>query len=97
LPSGSATNATRSPPGHVRRLADDRGARRAQVPDPRVDVIDVDEELVARAGSGLDAGEHPRRLLGRHRELGAVAAQPDEADRAVGPVRRACSSKPRLA
>lgn len=72
-------------PWHELGLPEDRGAgRRAQVADQRVEVVDVDEQLEARRGAGLEAHQPARRLDGGDRQLGAArAAHADEAGLAL--------------
>src|SRR5215210_4160192 len=82
---GVADEADALAPRHVGGLAHDRRAGGAQLGDGGVYVVDVDEELVARAGPGLDSREHPRRVLRRDRELRVPAAEADVAGGAVRP------------
>src|SRR5204862_5614566 len=64
-------------PRHIRCFSQDRDPLLAQALDGAVDVLDVDEQLVAWAGLGFDTGEHPRGLLGGDGKLGGVSTKPD--------------------
>ena len=79
FPSGILDEREPLTPRHVGRLAQRPPAGVADHRERGVDVLDVDEQLVPRAGARLDAGEHPGRRLCRHAEFRRVALQGDEA------------------